>query len=979
VLPGLKIEADRLCVRLNPQSIDFDFNIARACLKAGDLEGAIAVYHQPFLSSYTAWGSDFFIEWAHEQRSKLHAQFCSSIKEHLAYLDHKGEWERCAALARQLLARPNLELDYDDLKKWIAQSPKGRGSLALPDISPGRSSRGILLSREGELRSLQQNLVRAATAGPAVALITGDPGIGKSHLVRHFLRLAALKGAKIIEARATRPDRRQAYSVLLRGIAEGANTTTRERLAALSPHIADVLSSRVGRTTGYIRHDVNDSLLYAFESIANDSLLTLFIDDYQWCDGATRTLCERLLNDLTNVPVQLILAARSSLEDPFSEFRMPRYSAKKTEIHLDPLNEVDSKRLAREIAQLNGFDLPDSAAQVVYRRTGGNPFYIIEVVGHLRKGTTVESIGSVLPHSVKSSIVGRAQELSRSDRAVLARLAVVGKGISNVTLRELLSGRSMPSLGRLRASGLITCTEDMISFSHDLIREAVYQKIPSRIRRALHQRYALLLMEEDASAAEIFWHLKQAGDDKGAAAHVRLAAQQADQIKAYRDAEYFFKLAVEYAETPNEKTAALERLALFYMRTRQPHSAELVWKTLVNSSTDDRRSRAYLAWKVAALISADQRAAVDISIILDEIEQVVRVARENGFRESFVPAMYLLGELALDLGRSDFLQSVLTVVHESMIQSEDQESADELALLEAQLLSYSGRQNEALRLIQRHQPREKQSVLFHARWLAAKAVLLMNAGRAQESVRCYEEVAELAKDAAPELWNAQINNYGLVLWECGRYEDARQLWLKDLEEERPASTARHVYIHVNLSFLYHDTRDLRAAQAHAKIALTLNESRSSKSVVANARAVIGLCALEMGSRAEATACFEDLLKLVPDVSCGFSDSTYPEIFITRYLSLSEPKRALARLDEAIEWYAGRSAASRQTLRLERARLTCVNDLHGALAEIADVEEWAIRAGAFAVADQAQLCRREVRIAVQKGSYTGDHSKYVRMS
>lgn len=961
-LPNLVIHSSRLSVRLDISSLYYDVHAVRACLRVNDIRGLLNLYNQPFLSTYTTFGTEYFAEWVHEQRQSLHLQVCNAVADYFDLLERTGDWDSCASLARDLQERLDIRQHVGAIAKWLGHdtgSPSSDARISVPHSEP--TSTGPLYSRSEELRTLQQSYRRALSAGPTLTLVSGDPGIGKTHLVKHFLRLAAVNGARIVEARATRPDRRRSYSVLMRAFEEGVNHRVKERLSTVLTQLHAASAVRTSTAIDTF-NDISGHFLDAFDRLSQESPIALFIDDFQWCDEASRRVCERIMDELRPAPIHVVLAARSAFRDPFAEMRAPRYSARKTEIHLEGLDERESKQLAVDTGLIHGFHLDDHAAALVYKRAGGNPFYIIEVVASLpRHDLREQSINAVLPYSVKAAIVGRISLLPGIDRAALVRLAIAGRPVRQDTLRELLPGSTRPHLSRLRHLGLVTCHNEFVSLSHDLVREALYQRIPVKLRRTLHGKYARVLIRDCADAAEIFWHLKQSGDDKEAAVYARRAAERADDLKAYKDAEYFFRLGVEYAETLEQKTTALERLALFYMRARQPQSAEAVWKSLAQNSDDEKRSRAYLAWKVAALAAADQRAAVDVSILVDEIEQVIRIARENGFRESFVPAVYLLGELALDLERPDLLQRVIEVTHEYSRSLGANELAGELALLEAQLLSYGGQQNEAIDLLTRHEPYCARSTMSRARWLAAKAVVLMNMGRASQSVRCYEDIALLTKDAAPEFWNAQINNYGLVLWECGRYEEAKQLWLKSLAETRCGSAARKVYIHVNLSFLYYDSGDYEAAVYHAQRALDLNASRASRSVLANSWAVIGLCALAQGMMDRADQCFRTVVEIIPDVSCGFSDSTYPEIFIARYIANTDPASALGRLDRAIT-YRRRSVSSLQTLRLERARLKHRVDPTSAGSEIFEVEEWAIKAGAFAIADQAQLCRRALRSA-----------------
>jgi DNA-binding CsgD family transcriptional regulator len=362
-----------------------------------------------------------------------------------------------------------------------------------------------MIGRESELRRLAQ---LASAREPAVAIIAGEPGIGKTRLV-HELLSTVPADTVVLVGQAEPGSLARPYEVLLDAI--DGRPVDEEQLAAL----ADPRRSPVERLhTG----------LAILADLVGDSAAVIVFEDLHWADSESAALFERIADRLG--PWLLIGTYRPeevTRRQPVAGLlaRMERRHAV-THVRLDRLTPSQTAAL---LAVATGAPAPLRAATALHHRTGGNPFFVEELLRAL-PGYDVEAlVEQPLPWSLADVLRRQVDDLDPVSQRIVEAAAVLGHripfdllaGVTGAGEDELIAVlRYLVTRGVLVESG-----EDEFAFRHALVREAIADQMLGRQRRRLHEAALDVLLSGGASdPAMVAHHARGAGryDDMVAAA-----------------------------------------------------------------------------------------------------------------------------------------------------------------------------------------------------------------------------------------------------------------------------------------------------------------------------------------------------------------------------------------------------------------------------------------------------------------------------
>jgi DNA-binding CsgD family transcriptional regulator/tetratricopeptide (TPR) repeat protein len=354
-----------------------------------------------------------------------------------------------------------------------------------------------LLERDGELATLDA-LASAAVAGRgALALVTGEAGIGKSALVETFARghaglLRVLWGwcDQLATPRPLGPVRdlaRQLRGRLIEQLAAGND-------AAAVDALLDELTSPAGSV--------------------------LIVEDAHWADEATLDLLTVLARRISRLPALLVITLRDAELAEHHPLRYLPSAAPATVLALRPLSPGSVAELA---------DRAGRPAAGVHAITGGNPFFVGELLRDEAAG---------VPRTVADAVLARVHRCSPPAREVLDLVAVV-PGRAEPWLLEAQPPEECLRTGLLRVEG------GAVGYRHELARLAVERSLPARRRRELHARVlTALLARDDADLARCAHHAAAAGDAGVLRRVAPAAAREAAAAGAHREAAGQARLAL---------------------------------------------------------------------------------------------------------------------------------------------------------------------------------------------------------------------------------------------------------------------------------------------------------------------------------------------------------------------------------------------------------------------------------------------------
>ncbi|HSK16293.1 MAG TPA: AAA family ATPase [Gaiellaceae bacterium] len=381
-----------------------------------------------------------------------------------------------------------------------------------------------LLEREGALATLAEAREAAARGDGRVVLVTGEPGIGKTSLVTRFL------GDLDAEAR------------VLLGTCDDLSIPRplgpiRDLAGSVSKPFATAL------TTGAPPHEIQALLLAELELPPPPGVLVL--EDVHWADDATCDAITVLGRRIGALPALLVITFRGGEVGPGH----PLYAALGT-IPADDTVVLDLAPLSeRAVATLVG---PESLE--FYEATGGNPFYVTELLA------SRPSAG--LPPSVANAVLGRAARLDADARRVVELVSVVPGRVSSALLDTVMPDWPAAAVEPERRQ-LLEVEPGHVRFRHELARNAIRSSLPIAVRRRLHAEILAALLAADADPAEVVHHAEAAGAEGIVAEYALVAARRAAALESNREAYRHYRRASHFLEpAPGvERARVLEELA----------------------------------------------------------------------------------------------------------------------------------------------------------------------------------------------------------------------------------------------------------------------------------------------------------------------------------------------------------------------------------------------------------------------------------
>jgi DNA-binding CsgD family transcriptional regulator len=451
-----------------------------------------------------------------------------------------------------------------------------------------------LVGRGRELAILTELLQRARDGQSALALVVGAPGLGKTRLLLELAQRARRDDWQVLLGRAYDAEGMPPYLPFIEGLREyqraqapGPRETSPE-LALLFPDTATRATPSWNLTPA--GQDPEGQRYRLFEAVCNVLLdiartpaggLLLCLDDLHWADTPTLQLLVHLVRRLDEAPVLLVCSYRSSLAaaaGPLTD-TLARLSRERAcqRIVLNALSRLEIEALVEGLA---GPASPP-VVEMIHRQTGGNPFFVHELVRHLLEHghdlsrTDVDATEWGVPETVNQIIGQRLSVLGANANHLLQVAAVIGDALTLEILGAVLQLPPLPLVDALEealGSGFVREAGDVYQFEHALVRQTIQQRLTAVRRKSLHLAVAEALERVSASphhshVSEIAFHYTCAGDlapaDK-TLDYAERAGDAANVVLAYEEAVAHWQVALQHMErqavAPERRAQLLERL-----------------------------------------------------------------------------------------------------------------------------------------------------------------------------------------------------------------------------------------------------------------------------------------------------------------------------------------------------------------------------------------------------------------------------------
>jgi len=377
-----------------------------------------------------------------------------------------------------------------------------------------------LLERASFLQTLAEYAGEARKGDGRLVLVSGESGMGKTALLEEFQR--GMKGAR-----------------WLWGACDGLLTPR-----PLGP-LFDIGVQAGGELADLCRQGAaRDRLFAAFQAeIGSSGAFTVaVIEDVHWADEATVDLLGFLGRRLGRMRALLLATCREDelggdhpLRVILGDLATQRATRR---MRLPPLSEGAVRALVGQ---------QDLDAGELYRVSGGNPFYVSEIL---------EAGWPSVPPTVRDAVGARLARSSPSTRRAVDVAAVIGTRVDWPLLSSVLAGSSWSAEDCL-ATGIFVAERNDLRFRHELVQMAVEAGIAPRRKAELHARLLAALEERgDADPVLLAHHAEGAGNAKSVLRHAPQAARRSAALGAHREAAAQFERALRFAGQSDRTTLA---------------------------------------------------------------------------------------------------------------------------------------------------------------------------------------------------------------------------------------------------------------------------------------------------------------------------------------------------------------------------------------------------------------------------------------
>ena len=401
--------------------------------------------------------------------------------------------------------------------------------VALPSDSPIASD---LLERTEELSVLEKGLetVRRSSRG-RIVLVSGEAGVGKTALLRRFCE-----------------ERGQSARILWGGCDALFTPRPLGPLLVVAEDAGGELADLVAG--GVMPHE----LVAALARELRARTPTVFVlEDVHWADEATLDVLRLLARRLETVPALIIASCREDELDWGHPLRIVlgelATSRTVTRVKLAALSPAAVARLAEP----HGVD-----ADALYRKTAGNPFFVVEALA---------AQADEIPDTVRDAILARGARLGPAAKRLLEAVAVVPPQ-AELWLLETLAGEAIEGLDECLGSGMLASTPGGVAFRHELARLAVAESVPVNRKIELHRKALTALADPPGGVrdlARLAHHAEAAGDADAVLRFAPVAAARAASLGAHREAAAQYARALRFGD----RLSTGERAELLEHRSRE--------------------------------------------------------------------------------------------------------------------------------------------------------------------------------------------------------------------------------------------------------------------------------------------------------------------------------------------------------------------------------------------------------------------------
>lgn len=648
---------------------------------------------QEFFSSYDLSFNDFLERWRAQISTEVINQALPVLERLAEYEIHHGNFEKAIhwlsraariddyndELQRRLIEtcllggmQSQARQHYELIKQfWEAESPDGLPeSLAELELRVYKTSPDFLKELDNRWpikastqipfvgqRDALQSLSHAWQAGGAV-LVLGEAGSGKTRLVQEtFQRI--MPRPRLMLGACQPLESNQPFAPWLGLLRHSVHpqewrdldVTWARPLALLLPELAtlrDDLPANLSVKPETSRSVLVEAIHQTLSLVAREGPLFVFIDDAQWADETSLAVLSHLLQDRFFSPGRGLLLMASRLEEQNPLLDALLVTATNQRIRQIQMPTLELPEIGEMTDWVLGQTLSEIFLEKLDRDTGGNPFFLLEILQSLLEKGLPEDFAQMenlpLPQSVHELIQRRLRAIYPDAREVLSTAALIGSQFSLELIENAthffpeVTARALDELEKARLLQPIPVDPITYGFPHEKIRESLLVEISPARKRFFHQNIAHALekhlgQQAAPQAATLAYHYEQAGNFAKAFEYWTLAGRHAHRLASFNESLNAFERAQRLiARTPGLDEQDLYRLysiwndALF--QSDQPQSLKRVNHSLL-AIGEERQSPLLIGTALSGMSDA-YMAENNFEAALKSAQESLEYVRKSG-------------------------------------------------------------------------------------------------------------------------------------------------------------------------------------------------------------------------------------------------------------------------------------------------------------------------------------------------------------
>jgi class 3 adenylate cyclase/tetratricopeptide (TPR) repeat protein len=684
-----------------------------------------------------------------------------------------------------------------------------------------------LVDRDQETALLKKSFEKAIKGGPVIAAVTGEAGIGKTRLFKHFYQSLAKERPLLLKGRCAPYGRLTALFPLKRMFRsyfhlhekdshEQIQSKLRVKLKGTEPsvsldHMFDLFSGVEKKVEDFQfaveweKKGLFSSIRNVLAAISKNKPMVIVINDMQWADASTREFLMFLIQSQEKIPVLVICIGRSEPDLWFTGFPDLPIEV----IRLNPLPEREATDLFISILKTGCVD-QDICKEIV-SKAGGNPLFLIEMGEALKRQELVVSDAVKYtikvpahtietPDSIHGILAARLDALHPGVKHLIQLAAVVGEAFSYDLLERLAEQTKNLSdvlEEAVKEKVLEPIASDHIQqyhFKQPLMQETAYHSLLRRDRRHYHQLAGqaietLYQRNLHTKTDLLAYHFYKAANWSKALGYTMEAMEQAHHSYACQEVLANIDRAFDIISKGRWEHSTVKILDLLMRKARmlfcmgQLETAQIVFKQVLSEAerSGDRETEAEALFRLGWISFYAHQPRASQSLLT----KAIHLSRQQDFPEILLKASGFLGFVYAVLGNLKDAEHLLKKTFELGIHLDKSEVKAWSLVNLARYYNWIGEFEKALELCGRldRLNQKIRSPYFMILLYFIQGSSYGALGRIEESKRQLRDGLKQLEGADDKFWRPRfLNTLGWVHAENGEFQDAVRLNKQSLEE-----------------------------------------------------------------------------------------------------------------------------------------------------------------------------------------------------